>query len=674
MSEAAEVVNMRRTRSLFLAILLVSAAGSPAGASAATAASLPPAAFGTVARAQDVALSPDGRSVAWIDAGGSPARVIVFDLVNARDRQIFASAPNTKLRSLDWVDNETILFTASATHGNAFINEQWEVYRTFAGDVASGKSTMLLGEDFAHSYNTGSKLVAPRTAKPHTAILSAYDYKRSMRRMDTGSRLGDLRKDSGSGWTAVLLEVDTRSGKGTPLDYGSQLTAQWVVDTDGNSVARGEWDQKEGLYTILVKRGGGWKELYRRSDRKALYLYGVSADRASIIAVGLDADGRSKLLALPLDGSERKVLVEDATRDVASAVLDRFSRIPIGATVGATDDIVWIDEDEKKRWAKLSGAFRDHRVEPSGGSLDNQRVLARVSAHGSPAIYYLVDYTTHKASIVAEEHPALADVKLGSVRTITYQARDGTAITAYVTRPPDAGTDPLPMVVLPHREPWAHDKADFDWWAQFLASRGYVVLQPQFRGSTGFGEAFEEAGYRQWGRLMQDDVTDSVTALIEQRIADPKRICIVGASYGGYVALAGAAFTPDLYRCAVSIAGLSDLPLFITYSERIAGKEDTNTALYLRDRIGGPFDPNVIGKSPARMALAVKIPILLIHGESDTVVPFEQSEVMANALRNAHKPFKLVKLPNEDHWLSRSETRIRMLTELESFLAENLRN
>ena len=170
---------------------------------------------------------------------------------------------------------------------------------------------------------------------------------------------------------------------------------------------------------------------------------------------------------------------------------------------------------------------------------------------------------------------------------------------------------------------------------------------------------------------MQDDVSDGVRAMIDQGIADAKRVCIVGHSYGGYSALAGAAFTPELYRCAVSINGVSDLPEMLSYEKRHMGDESGAFA-YWQDHIGSPFDKDVIAKSPAKAASHVTVPVLLMHATQDTIVPINQSEAMARALEQAKKPVTFIKLDGEDHWLSRSATRERALAEIEKFLAVNL--
>jgi dipeptidyl aminopeptidase/acylaminoacyl peptidase len=282
-----------------------------------------------------------------------------------------------------------------------------------------------------------------------------------------------------------------------------------------------------------------------------------------------------------------------------------------------------------------------------------------------------VDLAKGTADIVGEAYPQLTDVALGEVRIINYKARDGAAVPAYLTLPPASPGKALPLIVLPHGGPEAHDDYAFDWWAQFLAAQGYAVLQPQFRGSTGFGEAWRAAGRRQWGKHIQDDVTDGVNAMVDQGIADAARVCIVGASYGGYAALAGAAFTPDLYRCAVSVNGVSDLPQMLAYEKNHSGDESDALA-YWHDHIGSGFDPEVIGRSPLRAASQIKVPVMLMHAVNDTVVPQSQSEAMSRELNTLKKSVTYVRLPGEDHWLSQSATRTRMLEELQKFLAVQL--
>jgi dipeptidyl aminopeptidase/acylaminoacyl peptidase len=376
---------------------------------------------------------------------------------------------------------------------------------------------------------------------------------------------------------------------------------------------------------------------------------------------------------LPLDGSATRPLLDDEANDVSDIDYDRITRVPVSVLLGGADqEVRWLDKDAEKRFRSIANAFKGKRVAVYGRSEDGKRVIAQVDSPSNPPVYYFVDLAKGTADTVGEAYPALIDVKLGDVRVISYKARDGTSVPAYLTIPPGSEGKNLPLVVLPHGGPEARDDYAFGWWAQFLAVRGYAVLQPQFRGSTGFGVAWRAAGRRQWGGLMQDDVTDGVKAMIEQGVADGTRVCIVGASYGGYSALAGAAFTPDLYRCAVSVNGVSDLPAMLGYEKQHSGSESDDLA-YWRDHIGPAGDPNVIAKSPVRAASQIKAPVLLMHAVNDTVVPESQSERMARELRQLNKKVTFVPLAGEDHWLSQSATRVQMLKELEKFLAEQLR-
>lgn len=317
-------------------------------------------------------------------------------------------------------------------------------------------------------------------------------------------------------------------------------------------------------------------------------------------------------------------------------------------------------------------SFPGKQVEVYGWTESGTKTLARVETPSSPPVSYLVDFASHRADIAAEEYPGLAGIALGEVREIKYKTRDGTEIPAYLTAPPVKPTGPAPLVVLPHGGPHARDYPQFDWLAQFIASRGYFVLQPQFRGSTGFGQSFLEAGYKQWGGLMQDDVTDGVHAMIDQGIADPNRVCIVGASYGGYAALAGVAFTPDLYRCAASINGVADLPAMMREVTPIYDAIASTAVDAWKAHVGSQFDRALSVHSPINSIKTIHAPVLIVYGTGDGVVATAQSKRMAQALSDAGKTVEVAVLPGEDHWLSRSETRIQVLRELDNFLRQYL--
>jgi dipeptidyl aminopeptidase/acylaminoacyl peptidase len=641
-----------------------------------TARSAPPSAeaFGRIPQVDEVEISPNGKLVAWGDSTGETQTVQVFDLEQQKIVRVIAVDAGLKLREIYWADDETVLFVVSLTtdYGSYRGRRQvFEVSRTLAADVAGGPARILLmAGDQERGLVSGSNLLALRTPKPKTVIMWTWDFALSKYREEIGTRISGQRKDQG--WVASVFEVDTRTGEGKLIMQGSAFTADWLVDGSGRPIVRSDYDPKLDSYRVLANFDGNWREIYHQANQGYLTIHGMTNDGTAVIAGGSLGASRNKLFTMPLDGSGPRILLADEQRDVEATVMDPYTWNPVGALFGgARTEIRWLDSKVEAQHAALARAFPGHSVRILSRSENGKRVVARLLDISSPSKYYLIDFESKTAEIIGEEYPALADVPLGEVRILSYKARDGLEIPAYLTIPAGAEPKKLPLVVVPHGGPERRDDPVFDWLAQFLASRGYAVLQPQFRGSTGFGEAFRMAGYRQWGGAMQDDITDGVKAMIAEGFADPSRVCIVGASYGGYAALAGATFTPDLYKCAASINGVSDVPALFGYVADHSGK-DSNRYEYLLDTVGSPSDPKLGERSPARAANNVRAPILLLHGADDTVVPISQAEKMAKALEKSGKRYHLVKLPGEDHWLSRSDTRIRVLKELETFLAANL--
>ena len=298
-------------------------------------------------------------------------------------------------------------------------------------------------------------------------------------------------------------------------------------------------------------------------------------------------------------------------------------------------------------WAKVLRAFPKAVVRLASWSDDRRQIVLRVEGKAFGAAYYLLDTKGYRAAPLADEYAGITGQDLAEQTTIQYPAGDGLAIPAFLTLPPGRPAKGLPLVVLPHGGPAAHDEAGFDWWAQALASRGYAVLQPQFRGSTGFGEKFYAAGLGEWGRKMQSDLSDGVAFLAAQGTIDPSRVCIVGASYGGYAALAGVTLQHGVYRCAVSLAGPADLRAVLGYEATTHGGT-ANQGMRFWQRFMGvtsQIDLSLDARSPLRLAARVDVPILLIHGVDDTVVPFSQSKAMASALAKVRHPAQLVALP-----------------------------
>ncbi len=652
----------------------LSCGGALAQQGASTATPPPLETFGQLPAARLATMSPNGKLVAMEEVRpGNVRQVTILDVDTGKTRHTVAIDAANKLRDLVWADDETLLVDVSITHStycnpNVLCQNEW--YRTLAVRMDGSPPRTLLNDDGDKKFVTGSYLLAARTAQPGTVTMTTMDHSYARQREDSGSNIDRKERDK-SGWSWAVYSVDTRSGKEKLLATGTPYTSDWVVDAAGLPVARSEWQPDHDLFTIYVKQGMGWKEIFKREDGSRLHLAGLDLEGKAIVALGANGTERKQAWLIPLDGSPVTSLHADPKHDIDMAIFDANRNAVVGVRGSALAQTKWFDPKFASQDKSLQSAFKGLDVTVLERSVVGRRMLVLVDSPSHAPVYQLVDFDQGRADIVAEQYPGLDAAVLGTHSVITYLARDGTPIPAFLTLPPGKAGKDLPVVVLPHGGPESRDYAEFDWLVQFLATRGYAVLQPQFRGSIGYGEAFRLAGYRQWGGLMQDDVSDGVRHLIATGVANPNRICIVGASYGGYAALAGAAFTPELYACAASIAGVADLPLMLGTERRNFGT-DSDAVAYWSDHIGPANDPNTIARSPARAVSKVRAPILLLHGADDTVVPIQQSKAMERALLEAGKQVTLVTLPGEDHNLSRSETRMRVLQELEAFLAKHL--
>jgi dipeptidyl aminopeptidase/acylaminoacyl peptidase len=347
-------------------------------------------------------------------------------------------------------------------------------------------------------------------------------------------------------------------------------------------------------------------------------------------------------------------------------IVDPVTHRQIGQITASGDEIhyVFFDPADQKVWNALTAAYKGDKVDLVSASDNRRRFILRVDSATDGPAYALVDLDTGKGVWIGDEYAGLKPADVSPVRAISLKARDGLPLSGYLTLPRDRPDKKLPLVVLPHGGPGARDAPGFDWWAQALASRGYAVLQLNYRGSYGFGWSFQSAGFGEWGRKMQTDLSDGVRYLAGEGVIDPARVCIVGGSYGGYAALAGVTLDPVVYRCAASIAGPSDLARMVDDAKFDAAAE----RFWLRYM--GPRN-GLADISPAAHADKVAVPVLLIHGKDDTVVPYEQSQIMADALRKAGKSVEFVTLKREDHWLSQGETRLEMLQAVTAFLEKN---
>ncbi len=364
------------------------------------------------------------------------------------------------------------------------------------------------------------------------------------------------------------------------------------------------------------------------------------------------------------------LVFESATNDITDYELNDDGKTL--RSVWYTDErdrVVWFDAELKKHQADLDAATHGNLTWIVSTSRDKSAMLVWTGAAHNPGSYYLYRPVEGTMSRLAKMNAALDPSELAHTDYVTYKARDGLDIPAYLTLP--LGRDPrnLPLIILPHGGPYGvRDKYDYDPEVQFLANRGYAVLQPNYRGSDGYGKAFYEKGEGQWGRQMQDDLDDGMDWLAGRGIIDAKRACIVGGSYGGYAALWGATRNPERYRCAASFAGVSDLGRQLKYQIdfRVSKRYRKD---WRRTVLGAPdFDTRTV--SPLFTIDQLKVPLLLVHGDADQTVPYRQSKLYAEALRKAGKTFEFYTYAKEGHGFSTSANFKDWLDRLDAFLAK----
>ncbi len=634
-----------------------------------------PEEFGALPQCTDVTLSPSGRMLAWQGPGGSADQVVTFDVGARAIRRVLRMPPGLRVEWLGWEDDDTLLIGAAETQRlPPYIRLSWgqavRWSRVLAFDVTSGNSRVLLDDVLSGDpggFQTGADLIAwAIPGRPHTVMMAADVENAGRYRPSLGTMIHDARGDSGT--VSTLFAVDAVTGDHKAIASGDAYTHQWVLDADGNPVARSEW--RSDTYAIYARQGGDWRQIYQRagarnSNFQALWL---DAKAQALLTIMPDADGGRHLWSIPLDGSAPKRMLPEVSQDVRSLEFDPLTHNLSAVWVGGVDeDRIWIDSASRLRYESVAGAFPGRQVWVYDLSRDGRETLAEVQDFSEPPIYYLIDFSNHSAVIAGQAYPQLAHVPLGTARSIQYTTEDGGTVRAQVVLPP-GGTRDLPLVVLAPGE--RGGAQEFDWLAQYLAASGYAVLRPNIELTA----LPTEGGWIWWGGASQRYAVDGISQLVKQGVVDPRRVCIVGIGYGGYAALAGAAYFPSAYTCAVSINGISDLPSLLGHEINVFGEADSNhVALAVWDAtIGQRSDPKLIAESPVHAAQAVMASVLLIHGGEDTVVPVEQSLKMDRALEKAGKRVTFMKLDGSDHSLDRASTRIEVLKAIGAFLSASL--
>jgi dipeptidyl aminopeptidase/acylaminoacyl peptidase len=447
----------------------------------------------------------------------------------------------------------------------------------------------------------------------------------------------------------------------------------WVADAD--LVVRGSVEpQPDGGVVLMVRDSAhdDWRPLLTVAADDALTTQPIafSEDGASLLAVSSVGANTVRLVRIDLATGEQQVLAEDPEADVSAVRIQPDTREPqIVVFQKDRSEYLVLDPAVAGDLAAIRALHPGDPVFTGADDADATWLVAFTNDSG-PIPYYAYDRASKTGRFLFENRPELSRYGLAPMEPFSFTARDGLTVHGYVTFPPGAERRGLPAVVNVHGGPWARDDWGFDPEAQWLANRGYLCVQVNYRGSTGYGKAFVNAGDREWGGRMQDDLTDAVAFIIKQGWADPGRVAIYGGSYGGYAALAGAAFTPDIYRCAVDIVGPSSLKTLI---ETVPPYWAPMIAQFHR-RVGDPAaDADFLwSRSPLSRVHDIRIPLLIAQGANDPRVKQAESEQIVAALREAGIDYEYLLFPDEGHGFAKPENRLRFYAAAEQFLARHL--
>jgi dipeptidyl aminopeptidase/acylaminoacyl peptidase len=580
-------------------------------------------------------ISPDGTQLGYLAPVDGVLNVWVRTLGKADDRAVTADKKRG-IRNFTWQYDNQHIFYAQDVGGD----ENWRLYQT---DIATKQTKDLTPFEkvrvdlVAYDWKTPDTLLLQMNNRdPKVFDVYRIDLKTGKMDLDTENP-GDV-----ASWQA---------------DNALQVRAAQVQTPDGGTIVRVRNDAKSP-----------WRELIKWGpDETFGSVAGFSPDNKSLwVATSLNANA-SRLLEVDLATGTQKVIAADPQFDVEGVVTQpRTKALEVVTFVKQREEYDFIDPKVKADYEVLQKVRAGDITDLSRNLADDKWIVTYVTDDG-PVYFYLYDRSAKKATLLFSNRPALEKYKLAPMKPIEYTARDGMKIYGYLSTP--AGIDPkqLPMVLFVHGGPWGRDQWGFNRYAQWLANRGYAVLQVNFRGSTGYGKQYVNAGDRQWAGAMHTDLLDGKDWAVKQGVADSTKVCIMGGSYGGYATLAGVAFSPDAFTCGVDIVGPSNLntllktippywsTLLSTFHKRMGDSEEVLKA-----------------QSPLFKADQIKVPLLIGQGANDPRVNKAESDQIVAAMRKNDKHVEYYVFPDEGHGFARPTNNMAFNAASENFLAKYL--
>lgn len=618
--------------------------------------------YGTLPTINLGAISPSGNLFAYRKTDDKNDLFMVY---SRTEKKVIAAAEIGELnpRKITFLSDDKIILFVSQLKGFLEHPDEFEVSTAFIFDIKNKEFKQLLkpGDNIRLLQQGLGRIVGVSADKKYIYMPAYVDAVANTNTPDHS-----------------LMRVDVDSPPAPKIRHkGNFKTRDYFVDNNGNILAKEIYSNDTNRQVIYVPNGDSWREIYTNVSRfGGVNFAGITPDLKSLVVLDENEDSKrvSYFTVSLIDGSVSEEKFGRSDADIDHVITD-INQVVYGvAYSGFNPSYRFIDDTLNKKVNNIVNQFPDQSVHLASWSPTWEHILIYVEGSDSSGNYYVFSDNSAPIHLVA----ARPNIKLEDVHPVAVtkiKARDGLVIPTLLTIPNTRleTMKNLPAVLLPHGGPAAYDAIGFDWMAQAFANKGYLVIQPQFRGSTGFGLAHRRAGNGEWGKKMQDDLTDSLQFLISKGYVDASKVCIVGASYGGYAALAGGAFTPELYKCVVSISGVSDLTQMLRTEKRDHGKSSWVVSHWENSMANGEATNDFLDSiSPVNFADKFSAPVLLIHGENDETVPIKQSKAMYKKLKSADKSVELKELKDENHYLLSNETRLEMLESMVSFVEKYL--
>jgi dipeptidyl aminopeptidase/acylaminoacyl peptidase len=582
----------------------------------------------------------------------------ILAVVRRSDQQVtskVSAGRDSVINGVWWVSDERVVVSVAKKYGSR--DQPYptgELYATNADGTARRQIFARYGLDGTQLQPRAAYLIDTLPDDPRKVLVGMYA-------LDTSTP------------NTRVEALDVFSGDLDTVATAPVRSADFVVDADRRvRFAIGSGDDNVSKLYHRADNDAPWQMVNDegKSGRREWPL-GFSADGRTAYLQVQQPQGPDSIVALDTVSGARTQALRDAVVDPYEIIYADNGRTPVGSFfMHEKLRTAFFDEksDIARLYRKLERSFPGASIEITSGTRDGRLKVVRASSDTNPGDFFLFDTTNNAADLIFSRRSWLDPAKLAPSELVTLRARDGLPLHGYLTRPRGGAGAPLPLVVMPHGGPFGV----FDGWevdddAQMLAHAGYAVLRINFRGSGNYGRAFQQAGARQWGKAMQDDLTDATRWAIEQKIADPQRICLYGASYGGYASLMGVAREPDLYRCAAGYVGVYDVELMHKQKSRSARWIGT----YMNDWVGD--DRAALGDvSPTTLAQRIRVPVFLAAGGKDEIAPQAQSERMEKALKAAGVPVETLYVRTEGHGFYAEANRRAYYTRLLGFLSRHL--